>query len=120
MIGVTTTSVTKGTALPAAAQIPGVAAQGAAAVKRRVYRNVTPHRVVPFVVEEGGALGKEALGFLLWCRKKVRGGSPSFDLAEMNWSDRGFSNWAFQSLSLANAKGLGHYYTSACSCIQHT
>ena len=71
LIDVTTTSVTKGTALPAAAQIPGVAAQGAEAVKRRVYGNVTPHRVVPFAVEEGGALGKEALGFLLWCRKRV-------------------------------------------------
>ena len=120
LIDVTTTSVTKGTALPAAAQIPGVAAQGAEAVKRRVYGNVTPHRVVPFAVEEGGALGKEALGFLLWCRKRVRADSPSFDLAEMNWSSRGFSNWAFQCLSLANAKGLGHYFTSACSCIQHS
>ena len=92
MIDVTTTPATKGTALPAAAQIPGAAAQGAGVAKRRVYGNVAPHRVVPFVVEEGGALGKEALGFLRWCRKRVRADTPSFGLAEMNWSSRGFSN----------------------------
>ena len=91
LIDATTTPVTKGTALSAVAQIPGVAAQGAGAAKRRVYRNVAPHRVVPFAVEEGGALGKGALGFLLWCRKRVSADSPSFGLAEMNWPSRGFS-----------------------------
>ena len=113
----TTSSVTTRTALPAAARIPGVTAEGAEATKRRVYGDVAPSKVLPFAVEEGGALGKDARQFVQWCKKRVRDESPSFDLAEMNWSNRGFSNWAFQSVSLANTKGLGHYFTAACACI---
>ena len=100
-------------ALPAAAQIPGVVAEGAEASKRHKYGDVPPCSLIPFVVEEGGALGKEALKFLFWCRKRVREDSSVFELRESNWSNRGFSNWAFQSISLANAKGLGHYFTAA-------
>ena len=117
LIDVTTSSVTTRTALPAAARIPGVTAEGAEATKRRVYGDVAPSKVLPFAVEEGGALGKDARQFVQWCKKRVRDESPSFDLAEMNWSNRGFSNWAFQSVSLANTKGLGHYFTAACACI---
>ena len=117
---ITTSSVTKGPALPAAAQIPGVVAAAAEAAKREVYGDVTPCKLIPFVVEEGGGLGKEAVKFLLWCKSRVRADSFGFELKETNWSNRGFSNWAFQSLSLANAKGLGHYFASACAHIRNS
>ena len=120
LLDITTSSVTKGPALPAAAQIPGVVAAAAEAAKREVYGDVTPCKLIPFVVEEGGGLGKEAVKFLLWCKSRVRADSFGFELKETNWSNRGFSNWAFQSLSLANAKGLGHYFTSACAHIRNS
>ena len=82
-----------------------------------MYGDVAPSEALPFAVEEGGALGKQARQFVQWCIKRVRDDNPGFDLEGANWSNRGFSNWAFQPLSLANTKGLGHYFTAACACI---
>ena len=109
----TTTSVTKRSALPLAAESAGAAARGAADAKHHAYGAVAPHVVLPFVVEDAGALGKDAIGFLKRCKKKLKNSLPALTESDSNWSNRGFSNYFFQSFSLANARGLGHFFTTA-------
>ena len=117
LVDVTTTSVTRSTALPAAAKAAGVAARGARAAKLHCYGAIAPHVVLPFVLEDAGALGKDAIDFVHKCKKKLQNQLPSMTEAELNWSNRGFSNYFFQSLSLANARGLGHYFTTAATML---
>ena len=105
------------TALPAAAKAAGVAARGARAAKLHCYGAIAPHVVLPFVLEDAGALGKDAIDFVHKCKKKLQNQLPSMTEAELNWSNRGFSNYFFQSLSLANARGLGHYFTTAATML---
>ena len=76
--------------------------------------------LVPFAVEEGGALGQEAMKLLKQCKKKCRNNTVAINEAELNWSNRGFSNWSLQSVSLANVKGIGHFFTTAAAILRST
>jgi hypothetical protein len=86
--------------------------------KLRVYGDVQPHVVLPFVVEHAGALGKEAMGFFKECRKKVSNELSDRDAARSTWSSWGFSNFYLQSLSVANLKGQGHFFASAAAILR--
>ena len=74
---------------------------------------IAPHVLLPFVVEDAGALGKEAMGFVKACKAKLKDTLPTISESELNWSNHGFSNYFFQSLSLANLKGQAYYFTTA-------
>ena len=120
LIDVTTAGVTTRSALPSSAQIVGAAASSAEGTKRGLYGDVSPNVLVPFAVEEGGALGQEAMKLLKQCKKKCRNNIVAINEAELNWSNRGFSNWSLQSVSLANVKGIGHFFTTAAAILRST
>ena len=69
--------------------------------------------VLPFVVEHAGALGKDADKFFHAIVKKVRNELNASEEAESSWSSRGFSNFYYQRISVANLKGLGHLFLVA-------
>ena len=81
-----------------------------AADKRRTYGRVTPHVVLPFVLEDSGGLGKEAIQYLLECRDRACGQLGSEEYMQQNWSCNGFTNYYLQSLSLASVRGWGHFF----------
>ena len=84
-----------------------------------MYGNVAPHVVLPFVVEHAGALGPAAMQHFQRCRKiAVNELAPAQDDLS-TWSSRGFSNWHLQSLSVANCKGLGHFFMTAAAVLQN-
>ena len=70
--------------------------------------------MLPFVVETGGALGEDAVGFFKRCRKKV---CNELDEESM-WSSRGFSNFHLQSISVANLQGQGNSFSRAAGIIR--
>ena len=74
------------------------------------YGNVDPHVVMPFAVEDGGALGKEARRLFFMCRDRCGNRLSDADDDAASWSARGFSNFFFQRISRANLKGLAHFY----------
>ena len=78
-----------------------------------IYGAVAPHVVLPFVVEHAGALGKDADKFFHAIVKKVRNELNASEEAESSWSSRGFSNFYYQRISVANLKGLGHFFLVA-------
>ena len=78
---------------------------------RALYGNITPHTLLLFVVEEPGALGTEAMQFPKNFKRKLRDSTVFVDSADLNWSNRG--HYFFQSFSLANIKGLGHFVNRA-------
>ena len=80
---------------------------------RHSYGAVAPHVVLPFVVEHAGALGKDADKFFHAIVKKVRNELNASEEAESSWSSRGFSNFYYQRISVANLKGLGHFFLVA-------
>ena len=98
--------------------MPSAAAMAAAACKLHKYGDVNPHVVLPFVVEHAGALGKEAMEHFRRCRSLVKNClSPQQDSVS-TWSSLGFSNFFLQKLSVANLKGLGHFFMIAASIIR--
>ena len=70
-------------------------------------------RVAPWVEElvDSG----EAMGFVKACKAQPKGTLPTISESELNWSNHGFSNYFFQSLSLANLKA--YYYTTAAALL---
>ena len=83
-----------------------------------MYGNVAPDMVLPFVVEHAGALGKEAKELFQRCRKiAVNQLSPHQDEFS-TWSSRGFSNYYLQTISVANLKGLGHFFMTTAAPIR--
>ena len=115
---VTTTSVVAQQCLPASSRQALLASRGAESRKRAVYGDVAPHVVLPFVVEHAGALGYEAMQHFRRCRRlAVNQLSPQLDEVS-TWSSRGFSNYFLASLSVANCKGLGHFFMSAAAILR--
>ncbi len=119
LLDVTTASVTTASALPSSAENAGDAAEHAEHTKRATYGNVAPSVLVPLAVEEGGALGREAMRLVKSCKKKCKDDPRVVNEAELNWSNRGFMNWAMQPISLANVKGLSHFLLTAASALHH-
>ena len=118
IIDVTGTSVVAQQSLPGSGRHPLLASRGAASRKRGVYGNVAPHVVLHFVVEHAGALGKEAKELFQRCRKiAVNQLSPHLDEVS-TWSSRGFSNYYLQTISVANLKGLGHFFVTTAARIR--
>ena len=74
--------------------------------------------VLPFVVEESGALGLEAAGFLRRCKKKSGNVLSAKEDFRSTWSQKGFSNFYLERLSVANLKGWGHFFTSAAAILR--
>ena len=114
IVDVTTTSTVQFGMLNAAASRPGVVAEAAKATKLQLYGDVRPHVMLPFVVETGGALGADAMGFFKRCRKKV---CNELD-EESTWSSRGFSNFHLQSISVANLQGQGNFFSRAAGILR--
>ena len=118
IIDITTTSVVKQGALPGSARRPLVASEGAASSKEGLYGDVTPHTMLPFVVESAGALGKEATRLFQTCRRRARNQlAPQRDEVS-TWSARGFSNFYLQSLSVANLRGIGNFLMAAATTLR--
>ena len=113
LVDVTVPSVVKQSAMPAAACMARAVSSAAEAGKRHSYGAVAPHVVLPFVVEHAGALGKDADKFFHAIVKKVRNELNASEEAESSWSSRGFSNFYYQRISVANLKGLGHFFLVA-------
>ena len=74
--------------------------------------------VLPFVVEHAGGLGKEAMQHFRRCRKLVKNKLSDQQDEVSTWSSRGFSNFFLQALSVANVKGIGHFFMTAASVIR--
>ena len=118
LIDVTTTSVVAQQCMPGSSRQALLASRGAESRKRAVYGNVAPHVVLPFVVEHAGALGLAAMQHFRRCRRiAVNQLSPQLDEVS-TWSSRGFSNYFLASVSVANCKGLGHFFMSAASILR--
>ena len=118
LVDVTCTSVVATGVLPAASHTARIASVGAAASKLHKYGNVQPHNVLPFVVEHAGALGKEAMEHFRRCRKLVSNKLTVHQSEISTWSSRGFSNFFLQALSVANVKGLGHFFMIAANILR--
>ena len=114
---VTTSVVTQGHVI-GAATTPFVAAIGAESKKDATFGQLRPHSLVPFAVEDGGALGPRATRLFKdlqkECANRLRGDAHS----AQTWSATGFSNYFRQQLSIANFRGLGHLLTTASSSIR--
>jgi len=95
-----------------------VAAEGAEADKRGVFGNILGNTLVPFAIEDGGSLGKEALGLFKllqsFCENQVR----FLDESLQTWSAKGFANFYLQLLSVALLRGQGHLFMQAAAAIR--
>ena len=87
---------------------PLAAADMAEGEKYAVYGDVGPHKVLPFAVEDGGALGREAMKYFHQCKEICCNQLVGRDAESQTWSARGFSNFFFQSISCSNYRGLSH------------
>ena len=76
--------------------------------------------MLPFVVEHAGALGKEAMEHFRRCRGLVKNRLSAHQDSVSTWSSRGFSNYFLQALSVANLKGIGHFFMLAANIIRAT
>ena len=99
----------KDTALPAAAQQPLIVATSSEGEKRNKYGNVMPCELLPFVVEHGGALGKEAAAFFKRCAKTANDRLGPAEQLLSTWSSRTFTSYFHhQQFSVANLRGSAH------------
>ena len=71
------------------------------------YNVALPHRALPLVVNQFGALGPELQEQLRSFNAKVRGSIDS-----NSWSIRFFSDFAYQSLSCAFWKSYASYFSN--------
>ena len=86
--------------------------------KYQCFGDVNPHVVVPFAVEDGGALGKEARRLFFTCRDRCSNKLLPADDDAASWSSRGFSNFFLQKLSRAKPKGLANFFRRAAAVVQ--
>ena len=77
-----------------------------------------PHVLLPFVVEHAGALGKDAMKHFQHCRKIVANQLSVSDEDASTWSSKGFTNFYLCGLSMANLKGLGHFFHTASNVLR--
>ena len=96
--------------MPAAALTPLIVATDTESFKHGLYGHVAPHGVLPFVVESGGALGKEARRFFQHVQKKVFNRLTPKEEELASWSAFGFCNYYRRALPVATLKGLGHFF----------
>ena len=108
LIDVVGPSVVTDNIIDASSAMPRVAAAAAESAKFDMFGDVRPHTVLPFAVEDGGALGIEALKFFHQCKDACGNGLNTQDSDVQTWSARGFSNFFFQSLSVSNYRGISH------------
>ena len=94
------------------------AATAAEASKHDMFGDVGHHQVLPFAVEDGGALGNEAMCFFNKCKVACENRVEGLDVDRQTWTAHGFSNFFFQSLSVANYRGLAHFCRSAAKTIR--
>ena len=92
----------------AAAAFPLIAADAAEGSKHEMFGDVRPHKVLPFAVEDGGALGREAKTFFHTCKAACANQLRGADYERQTGTARGYSNFFFQSISAANYRGLSH------------
>ena len=78
-----------------------------------MYGNVGAHQVLPFAVEDGGAMGHEAMKFFHKCKAACNNQLSGLDCERQTWSAQGFSNFFFQSISVAHYRGLAHLFRTA-------
>ena len=96
-----------------ASAVPLAAATAAEASKYAMYGNVGAHQVLPFAVEDGGAMGHEAMKFFHKCKAACNNQLSGLDCERQTWSAQGFSNFFFQSISVAHYRGLAHLFRTA-------
>tara|TARA_B110000196_G_scaffold214316_1_gene183872 strand:- start:21 stop:593 length:573 start_codon:yes stop_codon:yes gene_type:complete len=112
-------SVVTHDAVAGASAIPLAAAAAAEGSKYDMFGDVAPHQVLPFAVEDGGALGEEAMTFFNACKADCGNQLSGLDYERQTWTAHGFSNFFFQSLSVSNYKGLAHLSRVASTAIRN-
>ena len=105
LLDVTTTATVCSSVLRGAASVACHAAGAAERTKYQSYGAVDPHVVVPFAVEDGGALGKEARRLFFTCRDRCCNQLLAADDDVASWSSRGFSNFSSRSPPGPTSKG---------------
>ena len=83
-----------------------------------MYGDVGHHQVLPFAVEDGGALGNEAQRFFNRCKDICSNALSGIDAERQTWSAQGFSNFYYQSISVSNYRGLGYHLMTAGNIIR--
>ena len=109
LIDIVGPSVVSHSMAQAAASTPLAAATSAEGSKHSMFGDVAPHNVLPFAVEDGGALGTEATKFFYECREMCLNELHASIEGLQTWSARGFTNFFSQSFSVSNYRGLGHH-----------
>ena len=89
-----------------ASAFPLIAADAAEGSKHEMFGDVRPHKVLPFAVEDGGALGREAKTFFHTCKAACANQLRGADYERQTGTARDYSNFFFQSISAANYRGL--------------
>ena len=111
-------SVVAPTGLVGAASTSRAPADAAEARKFRSYGPLAPHTLVPFAVEDSGALGREAVKLFKDLQKQCRNKLGAHRAGLQTWAARGFASFYLQSLSVANLRGQGHYFMTAASALR--
>ena len=102
-----------------ASAVPLAAATAAEASKYAMYGNVGAHQVLPFAVEDGGAVTDMRQCSKFWpkffhkCKAACNNQLSGLDCERQTWSAQGFSNFFFQSISVAHYRGLAHLFRTA-------
>ena len=73
-----------------------------------MFGDVGTHTVLPFAIEDVGAMGSEATKFFYDCRNKCLNELRGRELDLQTWSARGFTNFFSQSFSVSSYRGLAH------------
>ena len=104
-VDVVTASVVQ-SSLPGAASTPLVAAEEGEGSKRAMFGDMRHNQLVPFAVECGGAMGREAQRLFTRCKEAcVNRLDASAPL--QTWSAMGFCNFYGQLISCVTLRGLG-------------
>ena len=114
LIDFVTTAETATTRVAAASRLPRAAAAIAEASKRNLYGRLDPHKLLPFAVEMGGALGEAAMTLLHKCCENAEGliTDPA-DIESTTHATRRFKNYIFQWLSVCSVRGIGNFFNRA-------
>ena len=87
--------------------------------KRDMFGDIAPHQLVPFAMECGRAMGREAQRLFMRC-KEVCVDRLDASAPLETWSARGFCNFYGQLLSCATLRGLGSLLLTAAARIRQS
>ena len=99
LIDVVGPSVVTDNIIDASSAMPRAAAAAAESAKFDMFGDVRPHTVLPFAVEDGGALGIEALKFFHQCKDACGNGLNTQDSNGLQWTSKRGLRGAFLTSS---------------------